>query len=549
MSKIILSIHDGHNASAAIFIDGVVKFAVSEERLNRKKFYWGWPTLSIAKALEGSGVTLSDVDTVCVSHLSFKDYLIRKLKKFQTFNFLQPKHMLGTWLNIWRSFKRDREIRKLVKKTKGEVFFCDHHLAHAASAYYFSGFQDALVVTADALGDSISHTAWEVSKGVWNKLVSGDGSESLGEFYAAITEGLGFTPNRHEGKVVGLAALAKPEVLKDKLQGKFIEIQDDYLHFKRMPYKKMVEQVRVLLKDGYTREEISAYGQNHLEDLMLKHINKLCTLTQHKQLAVAGGVFANVKMNQRITESTPVEKIFVQPAMGDEGLILGSATYYLYQKKWRLNPPLHDVFWGNVYTNEFIVEVLKNTQFNVTTISSLKEVAQMISEGVIVGLFDGHMEFGPRALGNRSIVADPRNSDVNKILNQRLKRSEFMPFAPSVLSDFASDIFVDHAHSDHTAQFMTTTFNVKDVWKKKVPAITHVDGTARPQLISKEVSPNYYAIVNEFYVLTGIPLVMNTSFNIHEEPIVSSPQDALRSLESGAVDCILFNNTILVTRK
>lgn len=545
----ILSIHDGHNASAALFDDGNLISCVSEERLNREKVYWGFPSLSIDYVLKFANCTLEEIDVVTVSHLNSIDYIKRKLSSRGTYT-LRPKIFLGHLFNIYTAMKREWAVRKIFhKKGKKKYFFCDHHLAHAASALYYSGFDNALVVTIDGQGDGLSHTAYSFKNDKWELLTRGESLASLGTFYAAITEALGFKPNRHEGKVVGLAAMGNSKNIK--LDEEFVLINDDKLSFKRMPYKAIIDGVKNLLEKGYSREDISAYAQDLIDEYVVEHVNKLCSMTGMKNIALAGGVFANVKLNQRIAEKTPIEKLFVQPGMGDEGLVLGSAAYYLHRFRGiNINNKMKDVYLGNSYSDDYIENLLSSRKYKYDVLTETgKKVASLIDSGNVIGWFDGAMEFGPRALGHRTMMADPRKKEINDILNKRLKRSEFMPFAPSVLWEKADEVFDNVEASRHSAEFMTITYNVKEAWRDKIKAVVHVDNTARPQLVKKEVNRAYYEVINEFFKITGIPLIVNTSFNIHEEPIVCSPEDALKSFDEGAVDYVVFNNRFLVYQK
>lgn len=545
---IILSLHDGHNASAALLKDGKVLSCVSEERINRKKFYWGWPKESIDFVLRDTGTAAGDIDVIAVSHMDAARYARRKFSSRSSYNVFRPKIFLGNLLNIWQSIKKERAVRsfRAARCPQATLFFCDHHYAHAASAYYASGARDALVVTCDNLGDSRSHTAYSVTGGVWKEIVSGDSNESLGAFYAAVTEGLGFKPNQHEGKLVGLAAYASPDQLLGLFRQRFAFLSDKKLHFQRMPYRQMVREVRALLSRGYTKEQIASATQTLLEEIILTHINALLAAFPHDTICLAGGVFANVKLNQRIKD-TCKRTMFIQPAMGDEGLVLGCAWAYLAEKKNKISDnPLVDVYWGTHFTTEEIEQQLTGSNYCREKVADSAIVANLVASGAIVGIFDGRMEFGPRALGGRSIVADPRNKEVNDVLNKRLRRSDFMPFAPSVLAEYADDLFEYVGPARHAAEFMTITFDVKKEWRQKMPAIVHVDGTARPQLVRKDRNERYWRFIDDFREQTGIPLLMNTSFNMHEEPIVSSPSDALRSLDAGAVDAVLFNYELLV---
>ena len=537
----ILAIHDGHNASAAVFDGRRLVSAISEERLNREKFYWGFPTLSIAQALSDAGMEMDDIEAIAVSHLGAGAYARRKLSALSTYD---PRFFLGHLYNVFVSFARERTIRKLAGRR--EVYFCDHHRAHAASAYYFGESDEALVVTIDALGDQLSHTAYEVKNDVWKPLAYGGASASLGAFYASVTEGLGFRANRHEGKVVGLAALGDPDGAKEYISD-LVTLDTDGLSFRRAPYASMKGAVERALRNGVSRESIAACAQNKLEELVIAHVRALLKKTDVRYLVCAGGVFANVKLNQRLLEECGVEDFFIQPAMGDEGLVLGAALAYLSARgETGLVAPLDSLYLGNAASESDVRRAAQAAGLAVEELNDpARDTAHLVTTGRIVGWFDGRMEFGPRALGHRSILADPRTRGINEILNTRLHRSDFMPFAPSVLAERATEIF-DVRGAKLAAEFMTITMNVRPAWRERVPAIVHADHTARPQLVERGRNPHYYDVIQAFAEHTGIPLVLNTSFNIHEEPIVSSAEDALRSLRVGAVDCIVFNNKYLV---
>jgi len=551
----ILSIHDGHNASAAVIENNEILSAVSEERLNRVKYFAGWPQKAIAMALGLAGISPKEIDVISVSHLGTFSYIKRKLSLKSTYTSGRPKIILGHLYHIYTVAKRELKIRWFAKQfARKKFFFCDHHLGHAASAYYCSGFDEALVVTIDGQGDGLSHTAWAAKSGDWQKVTQGGSEESLGAFYAAITEGLGFKPNRHEGKIVGLAAFSDGK-LRNKLEPLVIASQDR-MHFKRQGRKEMIGKVKQWKEQGYSREDIADYGQNLLEEMVIPYIRALAEKTGLKKLALAGGVFANVKLNQRIVEQCAVEEIFIQPAMGDEGIVLGSALHCYWQGQIRLGKKYQpnafkNVYFGNGYTAAEAEALMKDVRndYKVEEVENLEQrVARLVAEGKLVGWFDGRMEFGPRALGSRSILGDPRNKKINDILNERLRRSEFMPFAPSVLAEYANEIFENTEAAFHTAEFMAITFNVKPAWQEKIPAIVHVDGTCRPQLVKKEVNPRYWQVIDEFRKISGVPLVLNTSFNIHEEPIVATLYDGLRSLKQRAVDYVAMGR-YLITNK
>lgn len=543
----VLSIHDGHNASAAVFNENKVLAAVSEERLSREKFYWGFPHQSIKQTLQDAHLSIKDIDAIAVSHLSTWGYVKRKffLKGGYTKSL---KHLIGDIINVGQVLKRELTIRLFgLRHGIFRCVFCDHHLAHAYSAYYFSGFSDALVITMDGLGDSVSHTAHSIKNGEWKEITKGYTNASPGLFYGAVTEALGFKSNRHEGKIVGLAAVGDPEHVYSEISACF-KLTEDKRSFERKGHFIIIEIVKELISNGISREDIAAATQKCLEDVVVKHIETLLVDYPHEYIACAGGVFANVKLNQRILEIPSIKDVFIQPAMGDDGLVLGAPFVLIKSQSMQME----QVYLGNdIFEKDVVRRVHEKGYVPHILTNSARETAEMVAQGKIVGWCDGRMEFGPRALGHRSIIADPRNKNVNDLLNKRLKRSDFMPFAPSMLYEKRHDICeIEKKEAGvHAGEFMTITYNIKKEWAYRVPAVVHVDGTARPQFVRKEINKNYHSVLEEFYSITGVPLFMNTSFNVHEEPIVATPEDAFRTLESGAVDVIVFNNKICIKKQ
>jgi carbamoyltransferase len=263
-----------------------------------------------------------------------------------------------------------------------------------------------------------------------------------------------------------------------------------------------------------------------------------------RRVALNGGVFANVKLNQRIAALPEVDSLFVFPAMSDTGNSVGAALLQLSRRqpeRMRGTRPLHDVYWGPAYGEAEILAALRAAGLEGEKLEEatlVERAARAMHQGRVVGWFQGRMEFGPRALGNRSMLARPTESAINNWLNERLDRSEFMPFAPSCLAEHADAIFIGVDKVRHTAEFMTITFDVRPEWLARIPAVVHVDGTARPQLVRAEVNPLYHRLISAYYALSGIPLVLNTSFNVHEEPIVCAPAEAIRAFAERRVDCL-----------
>jgi carbamoyltransferase len=295
---------------------------------------------------------------------------------------------------------------------------------------------------------------------------------------------------------------------------------------------------------GHSREDISAAAQQVLEDVALELIRNFLRQSGQRKVALNGGVFANVKLNQRVAALPEVDSVFVFPGMSDTGNSVGAALLDMLAADpdaLRDAEPLVDVYLGPQYDDAAIEQALRAAGLTGTRLGEdelVATAARAIHDGRIVGWFQGRMEFGPRALGNRSMLARPTESAINDWLNERLDRSEFMPFAPSVLAEHADELFVGVDKARHTAEFMTITFDVVPEWRSRIPAVVHVDGTARPQLVRADRNPLYHRLISAYHRLSGIPLVLNTSFNVHEEPIVCAPAEAIRAFVEKRVDCL-----------
>ncbi len=567
-----LGIQTGHESSAALFDGTRVVAAVSDERLSRIKNDGGrLSDLAIDEVLRLAGRQRSDIERLALLYTFFpEDYFVRetwskelerrlsRLRKAKgapsserpqmlLTNFIERLEARGK--DFGRHFLRERFLR-------GERFegatpaFYDHHLTHAISAAYYSGFRECAVITMDGVGDRhVCHTSGIWRNGRYERTHATDAvGASPGAFYGHLTELLGFRVMRHEGKVVGLAAMGDPAPLYDafrralrpsadgnRLDSEFVGQPQP--EGRRYGYLKQAIQ-------GHSRENVSAACQKVLEDVVLELVRKFLADTGQRHVALNGGVFANVKLNQRIAALPEVDSIFVFPAMSDTGNAVGAVLLDLQARDPDAladNPPLYDVYWGPSYTDAEIAAAFAQAGLKATRLEEaalIERAARAIHEGRIVGWFQGRMEFGPRALGNRSMLARPTEGRINDWLNQRLDRSEFMPFAPSVLAERADEIFIGVEKARHTAEFMTVTFDVRPEWRERIPAVVHVDGTARPQLVRPEVNPRYHRLISAYCALSGIPLVLNTSFNVHEEPIVCAPAEAIRALAERRVDCL-----------
>jgi carbamoyltransferase len=422
----------------------------------------------------------------------------------------------------------------------GKLKRYEHHITHAANAYYGSGFDEALIVSLDGYGSGLAGAASIGRHGHIERIHGIDYPHSLGTFYESVTSGLGFRPSRHEGKIVGLAAYGDPAVLRDVLlaridqqPGGFRILESNNLYFAR------------LLATQFPKIDVAAAYQHVLERVATAYVGHYLQRTGLRNVVLSGGVVANVKLNQRIFELDGVDNIFIHPNMGDGGCGTGAALLE-FQGNGKLAKPLDHVYLGPSYSDEDILAALQRSQLAYDRYSPIEpKIAQLIAAGKVVARFNGRMEYGPRALGNRSILYHAREPEVNQWLNQRLGRTEFMPFAPATLHEHRHQCYLNIDGADFAAQFMTVTFDCTDFMKRESPAAVHVDGTARPQLVTAASNPSFHQILTEYHRLTGLPSVINTSFNMHEEPIVCSPDDAVRAFLQGNLDYLAIGSFLV----
>lgn len=451
---------------------------------------------------------------------------------------------------------------------KNKIIKYDHHDAHCALAYYTSGFVDAkcLVVSMDGSGDGHSSKFY---LGENNKLhyINGIGTDrvSLGMFYCLLTEFLGFKRLKDEGKIVGMAAHGKFDSgiynifdkTIGKIEGIFTKKMDDGHLFSPM-FKEFYCSFFEMMGDRYYKnnklQDFAYTGQYIFEEKIIQILNNLHEMyPDYKKICLSGGVFANVKLNKKVNELEWVDEVYITPPMGDEGLTLGSCLMFNSEQNSQDVFQLNDVYLGSNYSSVEIENTIKDSidkGFNVSSEPlDFHKIAILLDQGNIVGLFQGRMEYGPRALGNRTILADASKSCAYKKLNDRLHRNDFMPFAPVVLAKFADQVFFINK-SRYTAEFMTMLYDTRTEWCDRIPAAVHpIDKTARIQLVHKEKNILLYDILTSFYNLTGIPLLVNTSFNVHEEPIVCWPENALKHLIDGVVDYLIIENRIYYLSK
>ena len=556
--KNILGIANDETASACLVQDGNLIAAASEERFSRIKMDNSWPSQSITYCLQEGGIDLKEVDAIVYGWSAGFDCEKHLLPYFDRIVFEAKNNPEG--LEIFREristeieqdrAKRDEFSEYVQANGLGEkAFSIDHHEAHAYSAYCCSSFPEALVVTSDGRGDFLSITVSKFNLEKMEVLYRGSSSDSLGFFYGRITALLGFTPHRHEGKVTGLAAYGNPETLLPLMQ-EMIQVKDGKIYgcsgqLFRPFYSNYDEKLTQIINSN-SREDVAAAAQIHLENCITELVAHYVDETSAKYVCMAGGVFSNVRVNQCIFEVPGVKNIYVQPQMGDGGLCVGAAAGYLFQ---RGVPKVEtaNMYLGPEYSSSEIEETLNQfPEIRYDKSSDIVEqVVESINNDLVVGWFQGRMEFGPRALCSRSILYHCRDKTVNDWLNERMERTEFMPFAPVSTDDLAPQCYQGWEPDHIASRFMTVTYNCNEEMSQKCPAAVHIDGTARPQVVNHHNNPLMYKLLERYYEKTSEPALINTSFNRHEEPIVRQPREAIEALVSGMIDVLVIGDYIV----
>lgn len=441
--------------------------------------------------------------------------------------------------------KRQELLKELLQEEFGftaPIKHIDHHFCHATSAYYTAGFDECTVITLDGGGDGLCSRIYRVKNGQFEPLHELRSYHSIGNFYAYITKICGFTAHKHEGKITGLAAYGKP-IYKDVL-AKMIRFDGtDFKNTANAYYWSAVKKIQRAIPSDFKMEDLAASIQELLEEETVAYCKHWIQKSGVGNVALAGGVFANVRLNQEIHELECVDNIFVHPGMGDEGLSFGATLTPDVMPHEGAGEVVQDVYYGPSYTDAEMESALKARDVKYHRSDRLEEeIAALLAKGYVVARFDGRMEYGPRALGNRSILYQPNDRSANDWLNKHLHRTEFMPFAPALPFENASKCFVNPEGALETARFMTITFACTKDMAAMCPGVTHVDNTARPQLVREKDNPSYYKIMREYERLTGHPAIVNTSFNVHDEPIVCSPEDAMNGFIDGDLDYLAIGN-------
>jgi carbamoyltransferase len=574
---IILGINAYHaDSSAAIFVNGQLVAAIEEERFRRVKHWAGFPEMAIRFCLKEAGIGFENVDYFAIGRDP-------KAKLFKKLLYL-AKNPSGSMDAVKNRIQNSRKVGSLENELAGisglpeshfksKIKQVEHHRSHIASAFFASPFEEAACISIDGSGD-FTTTMLAVGKGTEiTVLESIDFPHSLGIFYTAFTQLLGFPHYGDEYKVMGMAPYGEPKYL-DKLKD-VIHLTDDGLFQLNLKYFRKatkgvisygidhVPVVQPLFNNamvalfGEARKKGEPLTQDHkdlaasvqkMTELTIFHlVNHLHKRTGLDNLCLAGGVAQNSVANGKITTHSGFKNIYIPSAAHDAGISIGAALYVqhqlLHEKRM---PAVFSAYTGSHFTNDEIKQALRDQNIGFTEHEDeiiYEKVTDCLAGGGVVGWFSGKSEFGPRALGGRSILADPRRPDAKQILNSKIKRREsFRPFAPSVLKEFVDEYF----EQNDAVPFMEKVFLIKENKRKEIPAVTHIDGTGRLQTVDKNVSPRYYRLIDTFRKKAGVPILLNTSFN-ENEPIVNTPQDALNCYLRTDMDMLVMEN-ILISR-
>ncbi len=559
------------DSSACLFEDNNLKFAVEEERINRVKHWAGIPLESISLCLKENGLNFKDVSNITVntnpkSNINqkilffLKNYLIGK-KKIEIFNRLKNKLYLKNDLN---NFFQEKE------KNSIKIHYIDHHISHISSAFFASNFDDAVGLSIDGFGDFCSLMIAKCSNGKIKPIEKLYFPNSLGLLYEAFTQFIGFQKYGEEYKMMGLSSLGEPKyknIIKEKLFDNFGKLKLNLKYFKHhknnYSYNFLGEpnQSQILndnvfdifkseIEKNTFKADIASSIQNIFEESLNIILNKCTKLNFSNNLVYAGGCALNSLANKKIFDKKYFNNVFIPYAPGDGGGSIGSSLYFLSKKYNKFNPNnLQNPYLGTNYKNEEISNLIKIKKlkefYNVKYFNNKKNlnmvIAKQIHENNIIGFFNGKMEFGARALGNRSILANPSSANIKDIINSKIKRREsFRPFAPSILIEQKKNWF-DNSRAN---PYMSSVENILPNVRKFIPAVTHYDGTGRVQTVSKETNYDFYNLILEFFKISKVPILLNTSFN-ENEPIVMNPENAIDCFVRTKMDTLVLENYLI----
>jgi carbamoyltransferase len=545
-----------HDSSACIVRDGELLFAVAEERISRVKHDAGFPKKAIRACLDFAKVKAEQLHEVCFGWQTAGPVYRHDLKCFAAgqmpLTYLTGLNSTLHFLSMWHQQNGAKKFTQQFGPTRAKMRFVDHHLAHAISAYGYSGFEEAAVVIMDGRGAWEATSIWHGKGGRLEHVQTIPFPDSVGFFYSGFTEFLGFQPNSDEWKVMGLAPYGKPGVNLSA----FIDVN-------AKPYRVAARQIagngtsflsRAKALLGERREPESEITDRHkdiayavqdaCEKAMMNVVKLAIEKTRCRNVCLAGGVALNSKANGKIVSSGVADKDFVQPAASDDGVALGAALAPYLDHGGKLpGKPMRHGYWGPSFDDEAIEKALATYKLKYTRLPDpAVAAAELLADGKILGWYQGRMEFGPRALGSRSILADPRDPEMNGKVNNAMKfREWWRPFAPSMKKEASGDYLQGAVDSP----FMIITAQVREEKKRVIPSATHVDGSARPQTVEKEINPLYWRLIDEFEKRTGVPVIMNTAFNLRGEAIVHTPTDAVRTFFSSGMDALVLGSFLV----
>ena len=545
-----------HDSSACLVRDGELLFAVAEERISRVKHDAGFPRNAIQACLDFAKIKAEQLDEVCfgwqVPGAAYRHDLKCYASGKMPATYLNGLNSTLHFLSMWHQDGGAKRFRQQFGNVKARMRFVDHHLAHALSAFAYSGFDDAAVVVMDGRGAWEATSIWHGRDGRLEHVFTIPFPNSIGYFYSEFTEFLGFHRNSDEWKVMGLAPYGQAGV---DLSAFIDPLAEPYeVHTKRLvarganPFAEMSKLLgapRVEESEIDERHKNIAFAvQDACESTMMSVVRMALEKTRTRNLCLAGGVALNSKANGKIAAAGLVDKLFVQPAASDDGVALGAALAPYLDGGGKLpNKEMRHAYLGPSFDDEAIETNLRTYKLKYARLADpAGTAAELLSNGKILGWFQGRMEFGPRALGSRSILADPRDPEMNAKVNNAVKfREWWRPFAPS----FKREAAADYLESATDSPFMILTAQVKPVKRSVIPSVTHVDGSARPQTVEKEVNPLYWRLIDEFGKRTGVPVIMNTSFNLRGEAIVHTPTDAVRTFFSSGMDALVIGSFLV----
>ena len=562
---LVLGLGDYADCGSALLDNGSVVAAINDERLLREPSVLGIPRESIREVLRLAGVQPDAVQTVAVGTINrrlvsgYTEFLGgwygangRRIdqRAVDPATQLSPPRARRLWSKVASSLRdiptfrhRRKTLRRVLRSEfgiKAQVRFVDHHYCHATAAYFTSDFgPDATVFTIDHGGDDVSAKVFDVTEGRMTELMTVSSFDSLGAFYTCIAELCGFGPGRDEGNVSGLAAHGQP--LHTDLLDSLITFEDGgFVNRGHMPFEASVEAVRRALPDRWEKVNLAASVQAHTERLVQEFVRFWVERTEHRDVALGGGLFANARLNQKIHELEEVERCFVPPGMSDSGMGIGAALAVTYERVSRPETntrAFEGVYLGPKYGPDEMEAELKRAGFQAERPEDVdSEVAGLLARGALVSRFSGRMEYGPGVLGNRAVLFQPTDPSVPDWLNRRLGRSGSSPFAPVVLEEYADQCFHGLEGAERTARFMTMTFACTNWMREHCPGVVHIDGTARPQIVRRQDNPGLHRILEEYHRLKGLPALLSTSFSFPGEPSVCTPAHAVRVFGLGHLD-------------